>query len=376
MIRSLKSIQLETVSIFLMALIVSVISVLVLSVAYAQDAAKNSSPIADIIEAWRASPHANASSEAFTHWNDEGEIPGTCATCHSGIGAQDYMNGPMSTPGVIDHAVALGSTVECAVCHEGGGKTLASVPFPSGVAIDTLGSGAVCAVCHQGRESGKSVDAATLDMDEDTVSADLAFINIHYAAAAASLMGGEAEGGYQYEGKSYKGKFAHVPNLATCTDCHNPHTLEVAQTSCTTCHQNITEFTDIRMSPMDFDGDGDTKEGIANPIQTMHEQLDAAIRTYASQVAGGAIVYHSGAYPYFFNDSDGDGAASADEAKFPNRYQSWTPRLLKAAYNYQLVAKDKGIYTHNPHYALQLLYDSLENLSEKADVDMSGLARP
>lgn len=347
-----------------------------LGAAQAQDASTNSSPIADIVEAWRASPHADGSSEAFTHWNDEGEIPGSCATCHSGIGAQDYMNGPMSTPGVIDHPVPLGSTVECAVCHEGGAKTLTSIPFPSGIMVDTLGSATVCAVCHQGRASGATVDAATQGMEDDAVSADLAFINIHYAAAAASLMGGDAKGGYQYDGKSYKGKFAHVPNLATCTDCHNPHTLEVAQESCTSCHQNISEFSDIRMSPIDFDGDGDTAEGIANPIASMHERLDAAIRKYASDVAGAAIVYNSGSFPYFFNDSNGDGSASGDEATFPNRYQTWTPRLLRAAYNYQVIAKDKAIFTHNPHYALQLLYDSLENLSEQVDVDMSGLVRP
>lgn len=344
--------------------------------ALAQEAESAASPIADIVEAWRASPHANASSEAFTHWNDEGEIPGSCATCHSGIGAQDYINGSMSTPGIIDHPVPLGSTVECAVCHEGGAKTLASIPFPSGVTVDSLGSSTVCAVCHQGRASGKSVDAATLDMEDDAVSADLAFINIHYAASAASLMGAEAEGGYQYEGKSYKGRFAHVPNLATCTDCHDPHTLEVAQESCTTCHQNISDVSEIRMAAIDFDGDGDTTEGISNPIATLHARLDEAIRAYASQVVGTDIVYDISAYPYFFIDKNADGTASDDEANYLNRYQSWTPRLLRAAYNYQLVAKDKALYAHNPQYGLQLLYDSLENLSEKVTVDMSGLVRP
>lgn len=372
--RFLKAVCTVTGSVFLMSLIVPLNALLPMTSANAQDAAR--SPIADIVEAWRASPHADRSSEAFTHWNEDGEIPGSCATCHSSIGAEDYLNGPMSTPGVIDHPVPLGTTVGCVVCHQSSAETLASVPFPSGVAVDTLGDGAVCAVCHQGRASSDTVNTATLDIEDDAVSADLAFINIHYAAAAASLMGGEARGGYQYEGKAYKGKFAHVPNLATCTDCHNPHTLEVAQESCATCHQNISEFTDIRMSPIDFDGDGDTTEGIANPIASLHERLDVAIRTYAADVAGTDIVYHSGSFPYFFTDSDGDGAASGEEAIYPNRYQTWTPRLLRAAYNYQVIAKDKAIYTHNPHYALQLLYDSLENLSEQVDVDMSGLVRP
>ena len=65
------------------------------------------------------------------------------------------------------------------------------------------------------------------------------------------------------------------------------------------------------------------------------------------------MVYASAAYPYFFVDKDGDGAVSEGEAAYPNRYQSWTPRLVKAAYNYQLVAKEPAIFAHNPHYALQ-----------------------
>ena len=45
-----------------------------------------------------------------------------------------------------------------------------------------------------------------------------------------------------------------------------------------------------------------------------------------------------------------------------NHYQSWTPRLLRAAYNYQYVSKDPGAFVRNPHYILQVLYDSLEDL--------------
>ena len=97
---------------------------------------------------------------------------------------------------------------------------------------------------------------------------------------------------------------------------------------------------------------------------------------YASEVAGVPVVYASGAFPYFFTDSDGDGAVTEGEAVFPNRYHNWTPRLLKAAYNYQLVAKEPAIYAHNPQYALQLLYDSLDSLSLQIEVDISGLTRP
>ena len=332
-----------------------------------------------IVEAWRASPHADISAEAFTHWNDEEEaaIPGRCAVCHSGIGFNDYVSGDMAKPGAIDHPVVLGNTVDCAACHGAAVTGLASVPFPSGVIVEDLGSSAMCMVCHQGRASTNTVASATDGLEDDTVSADLSFINIHYAAAAATQMGSVTRSGYEYDGKEYKGRFSHVPDFQQCTDCHRPHsTNTVALENCTQCHQTAESFASIRISPTDFDGDGNTSEGIVEPIMELHGRLYSAIQAYASTVSGTPVVYAPDSYPYFFIDGDANGQVSDGEAAYPNRYKSWTPRLLKAAYNYQVIAKDKGIYTHNPHYALQLLYDSLEDMGTSVDVGMANLARP
>ena len=126
----------------------------------------------------------------------------------------------------------------------------------------------------------------------------------------------------------------------------------------------------------DFDGDGDAKEGIYEEIATLHGAVYEALQAYASEVAGQNIAYDSHAYPYFFKDNNANKAADKDEAIFPNQYKSWTPRLLRAAYNYQYVAKDPGVYAHNPAYVMQLLHDTLENLSEKISVDMDGMIRP
>jgi hypothetical protein len=108
----------------------------------------------------------------------------------------------------------------------------------------------------------------------------------------------------------------------------------------------------------------------------LHGQLYAAIRAYAAEVAGAPIAYSSAGFPYFFNDPEGAGEIPAEQAVAANRYQSWTPRLLQAAYNYQAVAKDPGGYVHNPTYLLQLLHDSLDSLSERVAVDMGRLSRP
>lgn len=333
-------------------------------------------PLAAISEAWLASPHADRSSEAFTHWNEDGEIPGSCAVCHSDIGVVDYLRGQKLTVGAIDHPVPLGSVIGCVACHSAAASELQTVPFPSGAEIALPRESAVCSVCHQGRAAGATVQAAIETLAVDTPSPDLGFINSHYALAGATTQGTVAQGGYEYPGQSYAGPFAHVPDLNTCTSCHAPHSLEVSFTGCTSCHSGAEDFRAIRTSQVDFDGDGDIAEGIADPIDTLQARLEQAIMAYATEVAGQGIVYAPGAFPYFFADTDGDGAVSEGEASFPNRYQSWTPRLLRAAYNYQFVRQDGGAYAHNPHYALQLLYDSLADLGEAVEVDISMLTRP
>jgi len=329
-----------------------------------------------ITEAWLASPHADRSAEAFTHWNEDGEVPGRCAVCHTATGMKDYLATDRSTVGIIDHPVPLGMVVECATCHGGTAQALRNVVFPSGAEAD-MGNSAICATCHQGRASSDSVTAAVAGTEDDVVSGDLSFINVHYKAAAATQMGDLARGGYQYEGKNYTGLFKHVPDLDSCTSCHNPHSTEpVAVSICTTCHKGVADFGAIRTTAIDVDGDGDITEGISSEIAALHDILGDAIRRYAAEMAQAPVVYDSHAYPYFFADTDGDGAVTDGEAVYPNRYQSWTPRMLKAAYNYQYVAKDTGAYAHNPHYAIQLLHDSLESLGEAVDVDMTGFARP
>ena len=105
----------------------------------------------------------------------------------------------------------------------------------------------------------------------------------------------------------------------------------------------------------------------------MQETLLAAIYEYVGGVSGAeAIVYDSHAYPYFFIDTNANGASDPGEAIFPNRYATWTPKLVQATYNYQYTAKDPGGYAHNGQYVLQLLYDSIQSIGGST----SGMVRP
>ena len=187
------------------------------------------------------------------------------------------------------------------------------------------GDSARCLICHQGRASKVQVDAqiekfAATDLDavvapikEGDAEVRFGFINVHYFAAAATLYGTEVKGGYEYDGKAYDAKFDHIEGYATCAECHNSHTLEVKLDQCAFCHEGVASAEDlknIRMvsSAADYDGDGDTAEGMAVEIAGVQEALYQGILAYAKEVVGTGIIYDSATYPYFLTDADGDGA--------------------------------------------------------------------
>lgn len=329
-----------------------------------------------VTEAWLSGPHGDYQSPSFTHWNTEGKVPEACAACHSETGMLDWLGADGTAALSVEHPGTINTVIGCASCHVSEATALDAVPFPSGVTIGGLGSSATCTVCHQGRESTDAVLSATRGTEMDTVSPDLGFINVHYGVAAAVMHGAEARGGFQYPGRDYAGRFSHVPSAGTCVACHDPHTTRVETESCMACHQGTSDIRQIRTRHADFDGDGSASSGIRSEIQGLHALLGNAIAVYSRDIVGKPIGYSAVSYPYFFNDSDGDRQIAAEEAGFPNRYVTWTPRLLMAAYNYQVVAKDGGAWVHNPGYTIQLLHDSIESLAERADIETGRLKRP
>lgn len=343
---------------------------------------------------WQGSGHADVASEPFRHWDDAAEnpdgVPTSCAKCHSTAGYQDFLGVDGSEAGKVDVNVPAADAqgVQCAACHNAGTISKTTVVFPSGVEI-TAGDDVRCMECHQGRESKVSVDAQIERFgaaDADVVVAPIkddkgndvffGFRNVHYYAAAATLYGGMTHGGYEYEGKTYDAKNTHVEGYASCTGCHDPHTLEVKVEQCAFCHEGVATVDDLKNIRMvssnpDYDGDGDNEEGMYFEIEGLQAILFAEIQKYAADEAGSAIVYDSAAYPYWFADTNANGAVDEGEAVFPNAYASWTPRLLKAAYNYQVSLKDPGAFAHGNKYIVQLLFDSVEDLGG----DVSALAR-
>ena len=361
-------------------------------------------PVIPALKDWQGSPHADATSMAFRDWDDTDPqaVPVTCAKCHSSGGYQDFLGADGSAAGKVDKPAAVDTVIDCVACHNAATAHKTSVVFPSGIELTNLGDESRCMECHQGRESKLSVDkqiTATFKLtpaDDDTVVKPLVtkdaagktvtttfgFRNVHYFAAAATQYGTLVKGGYEYDGQSYDGKFEHPEPYNTCTGCHNSHTLELKIEECAVCHEGVKTVEDlaaIRMqaSLMDYDGDGDAEEGVAEEMAGLQEKLYAAITAYAKDVSKKGIVYDAANYPYWLNDTNANGKADKEEAVRTNGYSGWTPRLLRAAYNYQVATKDPGAFAHNAKYIIQLQHDSIADLNTKLakPIDIAKAAR-
>jgi hypothetical protein len=364
-----------------LAILASLLLVLVLMAAYwlggiplvTHEAVAQEEIEIPFLDRWAGSGHNDTEAEAFNHWNEDSpaEVPVECARCHSTPGYRDWIGADGTAAGAVEAPVEIGTTIQCIACHNDVTLTKTSVVMPSGIELTDLGDESRCMECHQGRESTVSVNEfiETAGVEDDAVSEDLGFRNIHYYAAAATKYGTLAKGGYQYEGKSYDGNFAHVDQFDTCIECHDTHSLEVRVEQCSACHAGVTtvdDLKDVRMpgSLVDYDGDGNVEEGIYFELEGLQALLFEAIQAYATEVSGTPIAYDAAAYPYFLNDA-GEG------------YNAWTPRLLKAAYNYQVSFKDPGAFAHGGKYIIQLLNDSVEDLNTalSTPVDLSNVHR-
>ena len=303
--------------------------------------------------------HFAGSKEAFRHWDEDGEVSASCAKCHSTTGLPFLIEEGINIPEPVSNGML------CTTCHDSLPEftrhAVDGVQFPGGATLN-FGEGEdsnLCINCHQGRSSTVTVDAAVAGLDPDAVSSGLRFTNIHYFPAGVTIFGTEAKGAYEYPDGEYDGRFMHTEDFDTCTECHDSHSGEVRTKACKSCHDGKAPR-DIRRNPRpDYDGDGNVFESLADEIEGLRESLYYHLQNYAANVAGTPIIYDAHRYPYFFVDDNGNFKVDEGET---TRYNAFTPRLLKAAYNYQYVMKDPGAFAHNGKYVVQILQNTLRDL--------------
>ncbi|ORJ58592.1 hypothetical protein [Geothermobacter hydrogeniphilus] len=364
---------------------------------------------------WAATGHANYADDPFNHWNADGSIPTSCAKCHSKVGFRDW-----ALDGTVDAAAPIGQVLSCGTCHVNGqdpemgngnlGSTdmlyddlatytaLANVVFPSGAALTLNNDSNMCMACHTGRKSKADVDAYV-------PGSNFGSVNPHYLAAAAVMFGTDAQGGYEYAAKTYAGQndFSAVPGddmtaFDTCTECHmsgngkSTHQLvKPAINDCLPCHAddpsqpaypNVDatnfKFSGIRnpANTTDYNGNGNTTESLKDEIRALEADLLTDIMTYAANPAGlnAPVVYDDATYPYWFNDTNGNGVVDPGENIYPNAYTAFDTTMIRAAYNYTFSVKEPHGYIHHPDYIAQLLIDSMEDLG--TDIVARGYVRP
>lgn len=336
--------------------------------------------------------------------------PNQCLKCHNGIATDIFMGGNQGTTNAGDSAIIWGdSRATCLTCHNvhSGGTDGLAVKNPAVMtnysasyltikgkffldgqslpSATTLGNSVVCIFCHQGRESGLSLYKNKLAPGRTITGS---FFNPHYLGTAAMLWGAN---GYEYASKSYSFNAAHQG--ANCTACHmaNPtpddlaggHTWERNVATCNTasCHGGFGPIPavagsvtpDLSTYRATFDANnysGDPNgatQGIADAIRSLQQKLIALLAAQPTP-----IFYNDLKYPYFFFDA----ANTINFGTGTPVNNVWTPATYKAAFNLSFVVKGLPSSTtsqanvpngsaaaHDYKYCIQLLQDSIENLS-------------
>jgi hypothetical protein len=299
--------------------------------------------------------HLNGSAKAFRTWDEPGVVPANCSKCHSTEGLPKFL----ANGGTYEEPISNGFA--CSTCHKmdfSGLREVDDVTLSSGIHVTMADSSNLCIHCHQAIQSKTSLDNILAKG-----VAPYTFVDIHYAVDAI-FFGTEAKGLYEYSGKTYTGKLSfpleHSGKYETCVQCHMISSHDTSDMDCAMCHAN--GMVGFRPNGVpDYDGDGNTSEGLKDEIEGLKNLLYYRIQSYAKGNIAKPIVY-ANTKPYFFNDINGDGFATADETIYSNEYKDFDAELLKAAYNYHACQKEPAAYVHNALYVAQILVDSIESL--------------
>jgi hypothetical protein len=343
------------------------------------------------------------------HFQAAGHNSGSCARCHAGDGFRDFIGADgsasnvisvqygSSAPAATDVTTActadliaagtpcLNSGMKCDMCHNTatalGGGTLNQHVFPSGTTVTLDGTSAICSQCHDGGRAGYNVFQVKSVLDTNALAgvtgdaqltSSNAAVRAHYLPAASTLFGATVGGWSEYTGNIYTAQNQHG-GIASCTTCHDAHTGQLPAdrdigAKCGSCHFDATtglavstflQLQDSRQFGFEGDIDGDgVEESLKLEIDGLGAKLFTAITTYATTIAGAPICTLDNKW-YIVADA----AVACGTAPNATAYNKFTPRLLKAAFNYQMYQNDVGAWAHNPRYAIEVIYDSIADLN-------------
>jgi hypothetical protein len=231
-----------------------------------------------------------------------------------------------------------------------------------------------------------------------------AFQDGHNLVAAATFFGGNAAGYYEYAitwdplptgsaTKTYLRLGSH--SGAVCTNCHDAHGLAIPTTftcgfGCHATHAGTSDQTmaGLRLKTGRWYMSG-TDQGVYQNFLQMRALLYTAIQRYSlakgNVGAGTAVICFNdgaGGDSFFLGTAEGqsDGGCSTLLWGKPGSNTAYTPRLLRAVYDYRLLVQDPGAWAHNPRYATEIMYDAIRDLNmgiqPASQINMTGWLRP
>ncbi len=297
--------------------------------------------------------------EKSTHSNLETSIHGaertSCYPCHSGGAFVKFAKNP-TAPGYNLAEDMENHSINCSTCHDPhnpenkGLRMLNYDKLRTGIAIpaDKGGYGKLCINCHQARTVSE-----TVVKNQEKKFGDRFYP--HYSPQADVFFG---VNGIEY-GLPIKGMTTHANLDNGCVTCHmsdvtngpslhSNHQMRMTDdngedivTSCQTCHgSKITSFGDVGKGSKDYDMDGDWNEGVQKEVQDMMDQL----------------------YELLPKNAMGEVPTMAVDSMVVKNHPNY-PHVLKAMYNYQIVAHDFSNGVHNTDYTVALLRASLNQLT-------------
>jgi hypothetical protein len=309
-------------------------------------------------------------------------------------GQTQFLDGLSTVAGPAKDPNRTPGQMHCNTCHNSTtdahfGSWADKKVFVRNVTLTLDGVTALCAQCHDGARP--QYNAAQLDWvlglpsnaavgaDQQLVASN-ATVRAHYLPAAATMYGKEVGNWSQYSGMNYTGRNPHG-GKAQCTFCHDAHdgTLPADGTGalqvggkCGVCHfegtariTTMAKLEEVRQYGFEGDIDGNgAAESLQVEIAGLQATLYTAIQTYADKVVGTKICNIIPAAGTTNPDNKlyvWDGSTPC--ATTMTAYNKYTPRLLKAAYNFLMSQNDFGSWAHNPRYAIEVLFDTITDLN-------------
>jgi len=246
-------------------------------------------------------------------------------------------------------------SITCAACHDPHGNDnefqLRSVPVGS----DTLGNGyqyaggtgRLCMNCHKARRDNVSYTQSSVSSSH---------WGPHHSTQADVFFGQNAA---EFDGVPFKSGYHKFALTNACVDCHMVATTDTGTvtrdrvgghswklhdeendyyltTACASCHEGITTWNDFEAS-QDYDADG-TRESVPQEI----DGLETLLRTWLPPVGIDSI-------DYSLIDAGGT-------------------NMVKAYFNYQLIAYDGSKGMHNARFAIDVLTKSILAIGGTVDV--------